>query len=160
MLSNKQKYKEFITICRVINTQLEVVPVLFGSLGLEVLSGNDFKSDDIDVLVPKIFIQDEWDHLRNLIESNGFRFVDLHEHEFRKNNIKIAFAFEESLCYFANVDYRNLKIINDEGANFKLLNYDEYLRVYQKSFKDSYRTNKNNGKDQNKIEFLLDKLNK
>ena len=154
MLINNDKYVEFLKVCKKLNTELQIIPVLFGSLGLEVLCRENFNADDIDVLVPNKYLDSFWDDFKKLIEENEYVFIDLHEHEFIKGNIKLAFAAEESLVDFADVDYHNLNIINDEGSKYKLLNSQEYLRVYKKSYKDSYRRDKNNGKDKDKIEFL------
>ena len=33
-----------------------IVPLLYGSLGLEYLTGDDLGADDIDILVPRVFI--------------------------------------------------------------------------------------------------------
>lgn len=154
MLSQKNKYNEFIEVCRIINEKLGVTPVLFGSLGLEVLTSSDFYADDIDVLVPEIYLNNNWGKLKKVVEKLGYIFIDLHEHEFKKNDVKLAFGVEESLIDFADVDYGKLEIIRDGSARFKLLDPNEYLKVYNKSYKDSYRRDKNNGKDRIKIKFL------
>ena len=154
MLIDKNKYREFLRVCISMNKKLNIVPVLFGSLGLEVLTQHDFYADDIDVLVPGVFHDQSWDKLKRIIESLGFEFVDLHEHEFKKENIKLAFGIEESLLEFADVDFNTLEIIKDENAKYKLLNAEEYLRVYKASYEDSYIRDKNNGKDMEKIIYL------
>lgn len=42
------------------------------------------------------------------MELQGYKLVDLHEHEFRKTNTKIGIACIEDLKPFADVDYNNL----------------------------------------------------
>lgn len=41
----------------------------------------------------------------------GYRLIDLHEHAFEKNDIKIGFAFIEDLATFAEVDYKKLQLV-------------------------------------------------
>jgi hypothetical protein len=154
MKNHDKKYEMFILMCKTLNKEFNITPILFGSLGLEVLSGYDFNADDIDVLIPGIYLDEKWNLIRIIVESLGYRFKDLHEHEFIKNNVKLAFGIEESLLDFANINWRKLKSINDFGAKYKLLNYSEYLMVYKQSYQDSYRRDKNNGKDLSKIEYL------
>lgn len=154
MLLGKNKYNEFLVVCRTMNTKLDIVPVLFGSLGLEVLSKHDFDADDIDVLVPGVYHDKSWEELKTEIENLNFEFVDLHEHEFKKKDIKLAFGIEESLFDFVGVNCYKLNIIEDERAKYKLLNLEEYLRVYKASYKDSYRRDKNNRKDMDKIIYI------
>lgn len=154
MLLDNKKYGEFLKVCSSLNKKLNVIPVLFGSLGLEVLTQYDFNADDIDLLVPEDYHNKSWTRLKTLIESLSYEFVDLHEQEFKKKGVKLAFGVEESLQEFADVNFETLVIIEDENARFKLLNAVEYLRVYKASYKDSYRRDKNNGKDMDKITYL------
>lgn len=44
-------YDEFISIAKSLNEKLDIVPVLYGSLGLEKATGVNFSPQDIDILV-------------------------------------------------------------------------------------------------------------
>lgn len=88
------------------------------------------------------------------MELQGYKMVDLHEHEFMKTNTKIGIAYIEDLKPFADVDYNNLEVFEDDGAKFHLLTIDDYLKAYNKSFLDGYRRTKKNHKDQSKINIL------
>lgn len=147
-------FEEFLKIARHLNKELEIIPVLYGSLGLQQVSGIDFSPQDIDVLVPLKFINEEWTDLKQTIEYLGYEFVDLHEHQFRKNNIKLAFAPLESLAEFAGVNHSALNIVQVNAVKYKSLTLDDYLKVYSKSFSDGYRSTKNNNKDLIKIEAI------
>jgi DNA polymerase elongation subunit (family B) len=127
---------------------------LYGSLGLEIVTGVDFSPQDIDILVPKRFIDEDWPLLMETMEKLGYTLIDLHEHKFKKSDIEIGFAFEEDLLPFARVHYKKLEIITDQNVSYKLLSEEEYLLVYKESVKDSYRRTKNNNKDLKKIEIL------
>lgn len=147
-------YKEFISVSRILNQQLDIVPVLYGSLGLGKVTKVDFSPQDIDILVPLTFLEEKWKIFKHTMEQSDYTMVDLNEHEFIKNDIKIGFAFTEDLLEFADVDYKNLKVFQDNGAKYHLLTISDYLKVYNKSLQDGYRRTKNNNKDLNKLEIL------
>lgn len=150
-------YKEFLAVAKHLNSNLEITPVLYGSLGLQVVSGLELHPQDIDVLVPSEYVQGKWELLKTNIELLGYILVDQYEHEFEKGGVKLAFAFEEDLLPFAGVDYRALEVTEREGVRYKRLTISDYLKVYRKSLNDGYRRTKNNSKDQRKID-LLEKL--
>ncbi|ADM37846.1 hypothetical protein BSUW23_09000 [Bacillus spizizenii str. W23] len=50
------------------------------------------------------------------MELQGYKMVDLQEHEFRKTNTKIGIAYIEDLRPFADVDYNTLEIFEYYGA--------------------------------------------
>ncbi|NCN07856.1 hypothetical protein GW933_04210 [Candidatus Falkowbacteria bacterium] len=149
-------YKEFTNLAKNLNS-IGIIPVLYGSLGLSKLINQDLNSQDIDVLIPENFLKKEWDQLKIFIEKLGYDLIDLHEHEFNKNGITIAFASEEDLLPFADIDYTKLEVIQDMG-NYKTLRIDDYLKVYEKSLIDGYRKIKNDNKDQIKIEIIKENL--
>lgn len=84
----------------------------------------------------------------------GYTFVDLQEHEFRKEGIKLAFAFMEDLADFAGVDYTRLERIEIDGAKYQTLSLEDYVKVYSRCLTDSYRKTKNNNKDVTKIDVI------
>ena len=47
------KYAEFLRVASLLNRELGVTPLLFGSLGLERRLHMDLNADDIDVLIPE-----------------------------------------------------------------------------------------------------------
>lgn len=147
-------YEEFISIAKVLNQQLNIVPVLYGSLGLGKVAQVDFSPQDIDILVPLIFLEEQWEMLQQTMEQLGYSLIDLNEHEFQKENIKIGFAYTEDLLDFAAVDYKNLERIEDNEAYYHVLTVADYIKIYRKSFQDGYRRTKNNEKDLRKLEVL------
>jgi hypothetical protein len=52
------------------------------------------------------------------------------------------------------VNYKELKEFSVDGVSYRVLSVEEYLRVYKRVLKDSYRRTKNNNKDIKKIEVL------
>lgn len=149
-------YQAFKILARNLNETLDIIPVLYGSLGLERATGIDFEPQDIDVLVPLEFLEEKWDMLKSLMESLGYELVDIHEHEFKKQNIKVGIAFIEDLKQFADIDYNHLEKVEDKGASYFILSIPDYLKVYKKSLIDGYRQSKKNKQDKKKIEILED----
>ncbi|XKI13017.1 Nucleotidyltransferase family protein [Sporosarcina sp. ANT_H38] len=147
-------YEEFINVSKTLNQQLAIVPVLYGSLGLEKVTQVDFSPQDIDILVPLAFLEEKWELLKDTMEQLNYTLVDVNEHEFIKNESKIGFAFIEDLVEFADVDYKSLKVFEESGAKYYLLTISDYLKVYTKSLQDGYRRTKNNNKDLHKLEIL------
>lgn len=147
-------YQAFKDLTRNLNETLNIIPVLYGSLGLERATGIDFQPQDIDVLVPLVFLEKKWDKLKALMESLGYELVDLHEHEFKKQNIKVGIAFIEDLKKFADVDHNHLHKVEDHGAVYFVLSISDYLKVYKKSLLDGYRQTKKDKQDKKKIEIL------
>lgn len=52
------KYKVFLKIARRLN-EMGIVPLLFGSLGLEQRLGADLQAEDIDILVPQRYVSEQ-----------------------------------------------------------------------------------------------------
>jgi hypothetical protein len=147
-------FTEFLTVATALNNDLHVVPVLYGSLGLGRVTHLDFFSQDIDILVPLSFLTTEWQTLQQTMEQLDYTLIDLHEHEFRKDDITIGFSFTEDLVAFANVDYQSLDVYEDSGTTFHLLTITDYFKIYSASLQDGYRRTKNNSKDSKKVEIL------
>ncbi len=152
-----EKYNEFLRIAKVLNEN-GIIPLLFGSLGLTLRLNTDYNVDDIDVLINKKYLNENWQSFRSIMEEQGYVLEDLHEHQFRKEEYKMAFADIESLAPFANIDLSSIELIINNGVKYFLLNLKQYLAVYKASSKDSYRRNKNNNKDFEKIELIKQEL--
>ena len=133
------KYALFLQTARLLNEQMHIKPLLFGSLGLERWLGKDLHADDIDVLIPERFLDSEWDKLFSLMNGEGWRLYDEEEHAFKKDGVSLAFASLENLEPFADVDISAIPTVNDGGAQYLLLTLEDYLKVYQASSKDGYR---------------------
>lgn len=144
---------EFFNIAKSLNKELDIIPVLYDSLGLEEVTRGKFSPQDIDILVPLIFLEEKWIILKSVIEQLGYEMIDLNEHEFKNDRIKIGFSFIEDLKPFADVNYKNLKKNEDNGAMYYTLSISDYLKVYNKSLLDGYRRTKNN-KDEIKLKIL------
>lgn len=146
--------EKFLLIAKTLNENLNVVPLLFGSLGLEQRLGTNLNADDIDVLIPEKFLNGGWESIITVMSENGYTLYDVREHAFEKNGLSIAFASLESLSPFAGVDVEKIPVVEESGVRYLLLDLQDYLKVYTASLKDGYRKNVKNKNDQQKIDLI------
>ncbi|RLQ94584.1 phosphoribosylanthranilate isomerase [Falsibacillus albus] len=163
---NNHKFAEFIKIAKNLN-DIGMVPLLMGSVGLEVVTGKSWNSQDLDIHVPgdkrgwevppEVSIHN-WVDIINVMNSMDYSLIDLHEHEFYKDGLSVEIGNVDTLPDFAGIQLEDLEIHQNGDVKYYLLNPEQYLRVYESSSKDSYRADKNNHKDLAKIEFLKSML--
>ncbi|WP_047985837.1 hypothetical protein [Ornithinibacillus californiensis] len=156
------KYDEFINIAKKLN-EMEIIPLLMGSVGLELVTEKSWGAQDLDIHIPgdergwevppELSIHN-WDDIVSIMNDMGYTLIDLHEHEFSKNGLSVEFGIMDTLPSFAGVPLEDLVIHEKDGAKYYLLSVEQYLSVYEASSKDSYRADNNNNKDVKKIEYL------
>ncbi|KAF0818190.1 MULTISPECIES: phosphoribosylanthranilate isomerase [unclassified Cytobacillus] len=156
------KFNEFIKVARKLN-DIEIIPLLMGSVGLEIVTGKSWNAQDLDIHIPgdkrgwevppELNIHN-WNDVVSIMNSLGYRLIDLHEHEFSKEGLSVEFGIIDTLPSFAGVQLEHLEMHHHVEAEYYLLNPKQYLRVYESSSKDSYRAYNNNHKDVAKIDYL------
>ena len=152
------KFNLFLENTRLLSDNLGIVPLLYGSLGLEYLTGDALDADDIDILVPRVFITDRWQEIKAVLEEHGYVLVDEHEHTFVRDGVVYSYADMEDLEPFAGINTEAIEMHEVDGVRFLLLSLEQYLAVYKKSSKDGYRVNVRQKKDADKIRFIESKL--
>ena len=152
------KFNLFIENARLLSDKFNIVPLLYGSLGLEYLTGDVLGADDIDILIPHVFITDRWQEFKAVLEEHGYVLVDEHEHTFVRDGVVYSYADIEDLESFAGISTEDIEMREADGVRFLLLSLEQYLAVYQKSSKDGYRVNVRQKKDADKIRFIESKL--
>ena len=152
------KFNLFLENARLLSDKFGVVPLLYGSLGLEYLTGDALGADDIDILVPCVFITDRWQEFKAVLEEHGYVLTDEHEHTFVRDGVAYSYADIEDLKPFAGINAEDIEMHEVDGVRFMLLSLEQYLAVYQKSSKDGYRVNVRQKKDADKIRFIESKL--
>lgn len=154
------KFDCFLKNAKLLNDNFDIVPLLYGSLGLEVLTDTQLNADDIDILIPEVYVTGNgWTEFKALLESNGYALIDEHEHTFRKDGVDYSFASIEGLKDFADIDLCDIEIRKLSDTNFMMLSLEQYLKVYQKSSQDGYRMNVKEKQDNQKIEFIRKHMN-
>ena len=152
------KFNYFLENARLLSDKFGVVPLLYGSLGLEYLTRDVLGVDDIDILVPRVFITERWHEFKSLLEAQGYVLADEHEHTFVRDGVAYSYADIEDLESFAGIHAEDIEMHEVDGVRFMLLTLEQYLAVYKKSSKDGYRVNVRQKKDADKIRFIESKL--
>lgn len=159
---DNHKFNEFIIIAKKLN-DIDIIPLLMGSVGLEVVTGRSWDAQDIDIHIPGDKrgweVQPElnihnWNDVVKVMNSLGYSLIDLHEHEFSKEGLSVEFGIIDTLPSFAGVQLEDLELHWLGEVTYYLLNPEQYLRVYESSSRDSYRADSDNNKDIGKIDFL------
>jgi hypothetical protein len=152
------KFNLFLENAQLLSEKFNIVSLLYGSLGLEYLTGDALDADDIDILVPRVFITDRWQEFKAVLEEHGYVLVDEHEHTFVRDGAAYSYADIEDLESFAGIRMKDIELREADGVRFLLLSLEQYLAVYQKSSKDGYRVNVRQKKDADKIKFIESKI--
>lgn len=153
------KFDYFLQNVEMLNDKFNIVPLLYGSLGLEVLTNTSLNADDIDILIPQVFVTgDKWPEFKLFLESHGYELIDEQEHTFCKDGVDYSYASNDGLKDFADIDICDIEIRNAKGSKFMLLSLEQYLKVYQKSSQDGYRMNVKEKQDNQKIEFIKEMI--
>ena len=152
------KFNLFIENARFLSDKFGIVPLLYGSLGLEYLTGDALGADDIDILVSRVFITDRWQEFKAVLEERGYVLADEHEHTFVRDGVAYSYADIEDLEAFAGINTEDIEMHEADGVRFLLLSLEQYLAVYKQSSKDGYRVNVRQKKDAVKIRFIESKL--
>jgi len=158
MKMSTNKFNLFFDNARLLSDKFGIVPLLYGSLGLEYLTCDALGADDIDILVPCEFITERWNEFKSFLEAQGYVLADEHEHTFARDGVTYSYADIEDLESFAGIRMKDIEMRKADGVRFLLLSLEQYLAVYQKSSKDGYRVNIRQKKDADKIKFIESKL--
>lgn len=148
------KKRCFFENAALLNERFGIVPLMYGSLGLEYITRENLNADDIDILIPCVFVNEKWDKFKEALIENGYVLIDEQEHTFQKDEICYSYASFEELASFANIDLSAVECKSDSGVQFKVLSLEQYLKVYTSSSKDGYRINVRKKKDADKISFI------
>lgn len=150
------KLAAFLENAALLNRKFGLHPLLYGSLGLEMELGEDLllQPDDIDMLIPKVFLHERWEEFRAALEEAGYVLTDLHEHTFLYGGEHFAYASIENLEEFAGIAVDGIR---DNGV-YRTLTLADYEKVYTASQKDGYRQKKKNNADAEKVALIRKKL--
>ena len=127
-------------------------------MGLEYITGKSLSDDDIDILIPKVFLSVYWYEFKTFLENKGYLLLEEHEHTFQKNDIFYSYASIEELEAFAGIKLSEIKLQKKDDIQFRLLSSEQYLKIYKTLAKDGYRVNIRKKKDNEKIAFIENQL--
>ena len=145
---------EFYYLAKELNKKLNIIPLMYGSLGLAHITSIELAHSDIDILIPSVFINENWDDLKEIVENLGYKLEDIEEHEFKNDRYRIAFSSIEELETFVGIRVQDIMQREIDQIKYKILNLEQYEIVYKKSIQDGYRIQTRNKKDQEKLELI------
>lgn len=148
----------FFENAKLIYDKFGIVSLMYGSLGLEYITNENLNADDIDILIPKVFIADRWNEFKGFLISEGYVLLDEHEHTFQKNNTSYSYASIEELQSFAGIELPDIEWRCSNEIQFRVLSLEQYLKVYRASAKDGYRITVREKKDNDKIALIEKRL--
>ena len=148
----------FFENAKLLYDKFGIVPLMYGSLGLEYITNVSLNADDIDILISEIFITDRWNEFKDFLISEGYVLTDEHEHTFVRDGVAYSYADIEDLESFAGIRMKDIEMREADGVNFLMLSLEQYLAVYKQSSNDGYRVNVRQKKDADKIRFIESKL--
>ena len=152
------KKEMFFENANLLFDRFRIVPLMYGSLGLEYITNEDLNADDIDILIPEVFIHEGWNEFKSFLISEGYALLDEKEHTFEKSGISYSYASIEELQSFAGITLSDIEWQYNNGIPFRVLSLEQYLKVYRTSSKDGYRINVREKKDNDKIAFIEEQL--
>jgi hypothetical protein len=158
MKFNKEKFNTFLEASKQMNEELDIIPILYGSLGLNRAIGEFATVNDIDALIPDVFISERWNELHILMKTLGFELRDIKEHEFARNGIIIAFAGESESVGLIGTKSEDLPITEINSVKFKEFTPEQYLVMYRRFSRNGYRRKKKGEADQRKIQLIEEYL--
>ncbi|HSL86939.1 MAG TPA: hypothetical protein VK861_08395, partial [Bacteroidales bacterium] len=133
-----RKFDEFIRIAEELNN-IDIIPLLMGSVGMEVVTKRCWDARDIDIHVPgdrrgfqvppELAVY-KWDRIMSIMISMGYELTDLSEHAFHKDGISVEFGISDTLPGFAGVSLEELELFQTGKAEYFLPNTHQYLQVY------------------------------
>ena len=154
------KKKLFFENAKLLSHKFNIIPLMYGSLGLEYVTGENLNADDIDILIPEEFLNNRWNEFKIALENDGYVLTDEREHTFQKGNVSYSYASIEEIETFADIKVCDINEKIDSGVKFKMLSIEQYLKVYTASMKDGYRIKVRQKKDNEKIEIISKYLKK
>ena len=128
-----EKFTIFLEIVKALN-QKNIVPVLYGSLGLYRIIDQLDEINDIDVIIPNKNLIDQFDELIKIMAEIGYKQNPYYPHGFTKGEEKIGFEPESDLTEIG-INPQKLKITEIRGSKFKELSSGDYLLVYRRNLK-------------------------
>ena len=131
----------FFENAKLLKEKFDIIPLMYGSLGLEYITGKSLDADDIDILIPQTFLNENWSEFKDFLTDSGYVLFDEHEHTFQKDDVFYSYASGEELESFAGISTSDIRIAKDDDVQFRLLSLEQYLKVYTASSKDGYRIN-------------------
>ena len=140
-------------VCNIATNQLNTTPIVYGSIGVELILNKDFDASDIDIILKdEIYFQKE--KLDEVMIQNGYQLLDMPYHSYIKEGISIEFAnfnYWQQTCQFINADFISVQQYNHL---YVVLPLENQIKLYEYLTKHPTRSKLKKARDQLKLEAL------
>jgi hypothetical protein len=137
-----------------------IKPVLYGSLGVALLLGEQMMIEDIDFILSDVDFVTHWNEVRKLVTRKlRYKIDPKHSREFI-GTVPISFMAARDIRKLAHIDMRQTIKTCKAGAIFRNLTPRQHLLIYRKGLqRNRYRTQYKRISDKAKIHLLRRFLN-
>ncbi len=157
----KKSYKKIVnTFRKVVCTlnRIGVEPVIYGSLGLHLLTGKNVKINDIDFLLQDSDFDRKWDDIKTILEADYCKLDPKHKQEFKCQDLFVSFLKIKDVSQLTKINFSRLKKYRYGGGIYRNLNPKQYLDFYEKRSKKRNNSKIKRKKDLEKIELIKNYL--
>lgn len=124
------KFQVFLEVAMAIHEKFRIIPMLYGSLGLEQRLNINFDENEIDILVPERYLTKYWEKLYDLMIKIGFQPYDLYNHSFVRCEFIVNFSAMENVLELLGISKSKIPL-EKSLTDYYLLDAENYLKVYK-----------------------------
>ena len=155
---NEEVRKEMAFIVLALNKS-DIMPIVYGSLGLSFLIGDHFEIGDIDFCLSDDLFSKKWTFIKDQLMSDlGYVIDETHCQEFTGKKYFVSFEQLSKIQKMTSIDETLLKKETFDGAVFYNLSLSQYLDIYQKFLQNKDRWDKKSKRDLEKIDIIKQNL--
>jgi len=144
----------FLKLVRALN-KMDIVPIIYGSLGLSLLVGECGPIADIDFILTDAGFRRRWRDIQNyLISKMGYKKDPDHKQEFLGNGCPVSFLKLSDIKTLIPIRLSQLTKHTREGGTYYNLTLSLYLGIYRKGLRGRDRKQKKEGPDKEKIRLI------
>lgn len=141
--------------------RLGIEPIIYGGLGLSLLTKKSFEIRDIDFLLKDSDIDKHWGGIKQLLKRHKYRLDPKHKREFIGKKPYISFLSLGDVKDLATIQFSELEKYEIGSGSYRNLNLEQYLDIYQNGLKKSiWRQKRKNESDLKKIALIKKCLKK
>jgi len=132
-------------------------PIVYGSLGVELLLNRDFDAHDIDIIVEDA-VHAQAKAIDTMLRENGFETVGREYLAYRKNGVVVEISKMSYWIETCSLAPDGLARASYGGRSYQVLSLDNQIRLYSYLARLPLRTAEKRQRDEIKLEALRQRL--
>lgn len=149
---NKFILEEFISIVCELN-KIGIKPIVYGSLGLYLQTGEKGLIDDIDFVLKNIDFNKKWERINILMSNFGYINDLSHSQEFIGKKPYVSFMTIEQIRKLTP-SIKKMMLVELNKAIFLNFQLEDYLKIYQEGLRNKWRKTRKEKDDLFKIDLI------